>query len=273
MAMAVGPILGGWLVTYMSWHWIFLINIPIGMIGVVIAGKYMPNTRYASQKLDWFGFLLFESGLVGLTFGLELVSEDLANALSSFLIMGLGISLITFYCIYANRVTTPLLPLALFRIRTFRIGMIANLLVRLTGSGIPFLIPLMLQVALQQNAATTGWLMAPLAISSIVVKPLVTKALNIWGYKRSLIFSAVSLTLSIIAMGWLDQDTSFWLLVILLSGFGACMSLLFTAVNALTVGDLDQDNSNAGSTMMSVVQQVGIGIGIAVSAVIGDLSS
>ncbi len=69
-------------------------------------------------------------------------------------------------------------------------------------------------------------------------------------------------------MGWLDQDTSFWLLVILLSGFGACMSLLFTAVNALTVGDLDQDNSNAGSTMMSVVQQVGIGIGIAVSAVI-----
>lgn len=107
MAMAgltgpiLGPILGGWLVTYTSWHWIFLINIPIGLLGIAIAGRYMPNLTQPPRKLDWIGFLLFASGLVGLTLGLEFAAEDTDNVMRAVPILTVGFILICAYCLYA----------------------------------------------------------------------------------------------------------------------------------------------------------------------------
>lgn len=274
MAMAgligpvMGPIVGGWLVTYATWHWIFLINIPIGLLGIWFAGRYMPNSTGKINKLDWFGFVLFAGGLAGVTLGLDLLSEDRVSQWRTALILAIGVLCFVVYYFYAQRAQTPLLPLNLFAVRSFRIGIIANIFIRLTGSGIPFLMPLMLQLVFHYSAEITGWLLLPIALSSIVTKSFAGKILSRFGYKTTLIFTALSMTIAIATMSLLNQQTSLLLLICILAWYGSCMSIIFTAVNTLTISELSDQNASAGSTYLSVIQQVGISVGIAVSAVI-----
>ncbi|PJG82187.1 DHA2 family efflux MFS transporter permease subunit [Caviibacterium pharyngocola] len=274
MAMAgligpiLGPILGGWLVTYATWHWIFLINIPIGLLGMFIAGLYMPNSKGVARKLDWIGFILFAGGLVGLTLGLDLIAENVTPNDIAFLIFIVGIIFLALYYVYARRCAQPLLPLSLFHIRTFRIGFIANLFIRLCGSGIPFLLPLMFQIIFGYGADLAGWLMAPIALSSVIVKTFIGKVLNKLGYKKTLLTASFGMSLVIALMSLLHKDTPIWQIIPLLMAYGACMSMIFTSVNTLTVSDLSDQLASAGSTMLSVIQQVGIGVGIAVSSVL-----
>ena len=263
-----GPILGGWFVTHMTWHWIFLINLPIGLIGIFVAGKYMTNSYGDAGRLDWIGFLLFAAGLVALTFGLDLIAEDLKQKMQAFTLIGTGLGLLAIYVIYAKYARNPLIPLSLWKVRTFTLGMFGNLLVRISGSGIPFLLPLMLQVAFHYDAQTAGFMIAPIALSSILVKTLTTKLLFRLGYKRSLICTALLMTAAIATMSLLNKDTPLWLYVPVVMWYGGCMSLMFTAVNTLTIGDLSDKQASAGSTLLSMMQQVGIGFGIAISSVI-----
>ncbi|MDU8925024.1 DHA2 family efflux MFS transporter permease subunit [Pasteurellaceae bacterium LIM206] len=265
----VGPILGGWLVTHASWHWIFLINIPIGVLGIALATRYMPNVRWETSKLDWTGFWLFGGGLVGVTLGLDMINEAFFTKWQASAIVLVGALFLMFYCFYAKgRGNSALVPLSLFRIRTFSIGMAANLLIRLSASGIPFLLPLMFQLAFHYPADKAGMLIAPIAASSILVKPISGRIIIGFGYKNTLIGTALLLSVSIGLMSFLSDRTPLWLLIANVALYGGCVSLIYTAVNTLTVGDLDNSNASAGSTMLSVVQQVGIGLGIAVSSII-----
>ena len=264
----VGPILGGWMAVNLSWHWIFFINIPIGLLGIAIAGHYMPNVRTDTQPLDWQGFLLFAGGLVGVTYGLELAAENLHNGSRSLLIIGLGAAAMWLYAAYARRAKNPLLPLSLFRVHTFSVGLAANLMFRVLSSGIPFLVPLMLQVAFGYNAEMAGWMLAPVALSSILMKPFTALILVRFGYKATLLGVAVAMSAVVAALSLLDAHSSITFYMLLATCFGLCQSLMFTAINTLTIGDLSNEEASAGSTMLSVVQQVGIGIGIAVAAVI-----
>ena len=277
MAMAgligpvMGPIVGGWLVTYVGWHWIFLINIPIGLLGIWFAGRYMPNSTGKINKLDWFGFVLFAGGLAGVTLGLDLLSEDRGSQWRTVLILAIGVLCCLVYYFYAQRAQTPLLPLNLFAVRSFRIGIIANIFIRLTGSGIPFLMPLMLQLVFHYSAEITGWLLLPIALSSIMTKSFAGKILSRFGYKITLISTALSMAIAIAAMGLLNQQTPLWIFICILAWYGSSMSIIFTAVSTLTVSELSENNASAGSTYLSVIQQVGISVGIAVSAVILDI--
>ncbi len=277
MAMAgligpvLGPIVGGWLVTHATWHWIFLINIPIGLLGVWFAGRHMPNSTGNIGKLDWRGFVLFAGGLAGLTLGLDLLSEDRVSQWMTALTLAAGIGCFSIYYFYARRAQYPLLSLNIFAVRTFRVGIVANLFIRLSGSGIPFLMPLMLQVVFNYGADAAGWLLAPIAVSSVLTKSFAGKVLSRFGYKTTLILTALSMTFAIATMSLLDQQSPIWLLVLILAWYGCSMSIIFTAVNTLTISDLNDHNASTGSTYLSVIQQVGIGISIAVSSVILDL--
>lgn len=264
----LGPILGGWLVVHASWHWIFLINIPIGVLGIWASGHVMSNSKANADKLDWTGFLLFAFGLVGLTLGLDLLGESRADRLLTYTSLTLGIILLAVYCLYAKGNARAILPLSLFRTRTFRLGMLANLFIRLSSSGIPFLLPLMFQLAFGYSAEMSGWLLAPIALMSVIFKTIIGRILNRFGYKTTLISSALLMAGAIISMAWLNSQTSMFWIVFNLMWYGACMSMIFTAVNTLTVGDLANEQAGAGSTVLSIVQQVGIGFGIAVSSII-----
>lgn len=267
----IGPILGGWLVTNASWHWIFLINLPISLLGIFFAGFVMSDIKEPTKKLDWNGFLLFALGLTGLTLGLDLMGESRGHPEITYGALFGGLALLIGYVFYAKGKDGAILPLSLFDTRTFRLGMSANMLIRLSGSAVPFLLPLMFQLSFGYSAEMSGWLLAPIALMSVISKTLVVHILNRFGYKKTLITSSLAMMGAIICMAFLDKFTPMVWVVLNLMWYGACMSMIFTSVNTLAVGDLSQAQSGTGSTLLSIVQQVGIGFGIAVSSIILSL--
>lgn len=264
----MGPVLGGWLVTYASWHWIFLINIPIGVLGLWLSGRFMPNMQSAVGRLDWCGFVLFGCALVGLTLGLDMFASRAHSLKLAALVLGAGLVLLLAYYLYAKCIDKPLLSFALFRYRTFAIGTQANLMLRLCGSGVPFLLPLMLQVALGYSAQLAGWLLVPIAISSILSKPLMRPCLVRLGYRNVLLLATLALASSLVLFGLMAPKVALgWLLVSLVI-YGVAMSTLFTATNTLTISEFSAEQNSEGSTLLSVTQQVGLSLGIAFAAVV-----
>lgn len=264
----VGPILGGWLVTYASWHWIFLINIPIGVLGFFLCGLFMPNMTGSVFRFDWLGFLLFGGALVGITLGMDMIGNRTFNVSSAIIVLVAGLALFTLYFYYARKVSNPLIGFSLFQYRTFNIGTQVNLVLRICGSGAPFLLPLMLQVAYGYPADVAGWLLAPIAISSIFCKPFLRPLLIRFSYKNVLIAATLLLCGSLILFGLMQKSWSIWWLLPPLMLYGAAMSTLFTATNTLTISEFSKENNSEGSTLLSVTQQVGLGLGIAFAAVV-----
>ena len=154
----LGPILGGWLVIHASWHWIFLINIPIGVLGILATGSVRNNIKGKAEQFDWKGFLLFALGFVGITLGLDLLGESQHNSSVTYSILVVGILLLVTYCGYAKNNENAILPLSLFRTRTFRLGIIANIFIRLSASGVHFLLPWLCHLSFGSCAGLSGLL-------------------------------------------------------------------------------------------------------------------
>lgn len=269
----IGPILSGWLVTYASWHWIFLINIPIGIIGLVYAFKFMPNFTMPANKFDTLGFLLFGFSLVLMSVGLTLTGEHVVNTYIIITVIFSSIILMLFYILHASHFDTPLIRLSLFNNRVYSIGIIGGLLTRLGIGCIPFLLPLMLQVGFHLPAFTAGLMMIPLAVGSITAKYFVPKVLNHLGYKTTLLMTTLFTGLIIAAYSLQQQNTMLLLLCIPLFINGVLTSIHFTSINTLTLGSLTNKYASEGNSIMSVIQQLSVSFGIAISASVYNLFS
>ena len=175
----VGPLLGGWLVTYATWHWIFLINIPIGLIGILYAYHIMPDFTAPRRPFDWMGFFLFGLSLVSFSSGLEVFGDRVGPDFLPPVLLISGIALLGLYIRHARRHPSPLIRLSVFRTRTFSVGIGGNILSRLGTGCVPFLMPLMLQIGLGYPALVAGAMMAPTAIGSITAKTFAMKILNL----------------------------------------------------------------------------------------------
>ncbi|MBP6121719.1 MULTISPECIES: multidrug transporter subunit MdtD [Providencia] len=264
----LGPLLGGILVTYTTWHWIFIINIPIGVLGIFYALKHMPDFKMPKRKFDTFGFILFGFGLVMLSVSLDLFSDKSLPSYIPIAIVLTGFLFLLFYILYARRVKHAIIPLNLFKTRTFSIGISGNLATRLGTGSIPFLMPLMLQVGFGYEAVVAGMMMAPLAIGSITAKSGVTKILTHFGYRKTLFVITIIIGLMITQFSLQSPNMSIYLLVIPLFILGMAMSIQFTAMNTICLADLTDNNASAGNSMLAVTQQLSISFGIAVSAAI-----
>ena len=166
----VGPLLGGALVTYVGWHWIFLINIPVGLAGMLYAWRIMPQFTGTHGPFDFTGFAFFGLGLAFFSGGLELFgSRAESKSLAPFLLLA-GVALLALYARHARRSKAPLIRLGVFRIHTFRVGIAGNVVSRLGTGCMPYLMPLMLQVGLGHPALTAGMMMAPMALGSLTAK-------------------------------------------------------------------------------------------------------
>lgn len=262
-----GPTLGGWLVEYASWHWIFLINIPVGVLGMAFAMRLMPDLRGAGQaRFDVPGFLLFGGSMLLITIALEGLGElHMPHVRVVLLLIG-GLVLLAAYWLRALRIEAPLFPPSLFRTRTFAVGVLGNLFARLGSGALPFLTPLLLQVGLGFSPAKAGMSMIPLAGMAMAIKPLAKAILDFFGYRRLLVGNTLLLGALIASFGLIDQDTPYVWLLIHLGLLGAVNSLQFTAMNTLTLIDLRDDNASAGNSLLSVVMQLSIGLGVACAA-------
>lgn len=262
----LGPLLGGWLVTVASWHWIFLINLPVGALGIYAARRIMPDLRAPHAPFDWRGFALFGLGLVALSLGLDLAGETAMGLLPVALSLAAGMVLLAGYARHARRSAAPLFDLGLLRIRTFTIGFLGNIASRLGTGGVSLLLPLMLQVSFGYSPDVSGWMLAPVALSALLVKPLIIRLIPRVGYRRLLLGTGLTTALSVgLFAGYGPETPLLWMLPAL-ALFGATSSMQMTAMNTLTLGDLPAAHTSMGNSLYSVAQQLSVSFGIAVSA-------
>ncbi len=264
----IGPLLGGYLVEIASWHWIFLINIPIGAIGILVGIKHMPDFNNKDTHFDLPGFLLFSGSACLLTLGLEYLGTNNTLAFALFSMCSGGILLWGYYFYAVKYNSNAIYPTHLFQVRTFRVGIMGNFAARIGISAIPFLLPLLLQVSFGYSASTAGWLLTPLAISAILTKSFIPGFISRFGYRKILMLNTILVGIGIMSIGLLSATTPIWVIVTLLFFIGTFNSLQFSAMNTLTLANLRDYQNSSGNSLMAVNQQLSIGFGIAIGAMI-----
>ncbi|AYC31183.1 DHA2 family efflux MFS transporter permease subunit [Pseudomonas cavernae] len=271
----IGPTLGGWLVEYASWHWIFLINLPVGLLGCIAALTLMPDLRGPERsRFDIPGFLLFGAAMVLITIALEGLGELHLPHLRVLLLLFAGLACLAAYWLRAVRIDYPLFAPSLFQTRTFAVGIIGNLFARLGSGALPFLVPLLLQVALGYSPAQAGMSMIPLALSAMLAKSLARRLIERFGYRTVLTGNTLALGLMLCSLALVDPNHPYWLLLLQLAVLGGINSLQFTAMNTVTLIDLDDRAASSGNSLLSVVAQLSLSLGVAcAAALLGGLTA
>lgn len=270
----IGPTLGGWMVEYLSWHWIFLINLPIGLIGVLITFKAMPNvTEAAVQPFDFFGFLLLLIAMIGLCLGIENFASPQYPLWWSLGLIGGGLLSSLMYAYHSHTHQNALFRSNLFKNRIYSIGILGNFFARLGGNAIPFLLPLMLQVAFGFEPFITGLLMIPVVLGSLASKPIIRKIIQRLGYRRVLLVNTLMVGLCIASFALTTAETPIWLRAIHFFIFGILNSLQFVSMNTLTLKDLSQQDASSGNSFLSMIMMLSMSIGVALAGTLVNMLS
>ena len=263
----LGPLVGGYMVDYLSWHWIFLINIPFGLLGIILSLKYMPDYRSSEITFDLKGFLIFASASLLLSISLELFG-NVQKPTPELLIFTLGFLMIYYYYVHAKKTKNPIFPLNLFQVRTFRVGILGNLATRLGISAIPLLLPLMIQIAYGESAVISGWIVAPMALTAMIGKSFVIRILNYFGYRRTLMGNTFIIGLLIASLGLPGIHSNIYWFVPIIAIMGFFNSIQFTAMNTIAIADLRDSHTSSGNSLLAVNQQLSVGFGIAIGLII-----
>ena len=264
----IGPTLGGWLVEAVSWHWIFLINIPVGLIGALVTLKVMPDVRADDEsRFDWTGYAMLAFGMAAVSFSLDGLSGLGFQHATVLVLLIFGLAALTAYWLHAGRTVEgkagPLFPRSLFAIPSFSIGILGNLFARIGTGGMPFLIPLLLQVSLGYSPLQAGLMMVPVAAAGMAAKPLGTWAIKRFGYRRMLFGNTLMVGLTMASFAVMTPDVPVWLRIVQLALFGTFNSMQFTAMNTLTLKDLSGPHASSGNSMLSMVMMLSMSLGVA----------
>ena len=260
----LGPITGGLIVGYFHWRVIFFVNIPIGLIGLYMVYRHLPDYREENtHPLDQAGLLLFGSGIGLLSYVLEVFGEHTLGGLEILGMLALSGLLLAGYGLRASRTAFPLLRLSLFRIRTFRAAVSGSFFTRLGIGGIPFLFPLLYQVGLGFTPIQSGMLLMPQAVAAISLKLAMAKVLARVGYRTVLVSNTVVLGALIVLFATIGAGTPVWLIVIQAFLFGFFTSLQYTSMNTLVYADVTAEQTSSASTIASTIQQMSMSFGVA----------
>lgn len=268
----LGPLAGGLVVAYLHWRMIFFVNLPIGLMGMYLVFRYMPN--YQSERrdpLDFVGLALFASGIALLSYVLEIFGEHELGFRSILFLLGLSILLLLAYGRHSVGAEFPLLNLKLFRIRTFRISVVGSFATRLGVGGLPFLLPLLYQIGLGYSPVQSGLLIAPQPLAAMSLKMLMPRILNSFGYRRVLLSNTTAIGLVTILFMAVGVGTPAWLIVILAFLLGFVSSMQYTSMNTLVFADLSEGDASAGSSIASTVQQMSMSFGVAISSLLAAM--
>ncbi len=260
----IGPTLGGWLVEVASWHWIFLINVPVGVLGAIATLLYMRGSALERvARFDVVGYLLLAFGMVCVSLALDGLSSLGLQQAGVLVLLIFGLASLSAYWLHAARHHDPLFSPDLFSIPTLSVGLLGNLFSRLGSSSMPLLVPLLLQVGMGYSPFHAGMMMLPVALAAMTVKRLVTTLITRAGYRRVLVVNTMLLGLLTASFALATPEQPWWVHSLHLACFGAVNSLQFTAMNTLTLKDLDPVHAGSGNALLSMVQMLAIGMGVA----------
>jgi EmrB/QacA subfamily drug resistance transporter len=263
----LGPLAGGLIVGYLHWRVIFFVNLPIGVIGLYLVYRHLPDFRAEhSDPLDVVGFILFGSSIALLSYVLEVFGETSLSAWEIAGMLALSLSLLTGYVLHARKEAKPLLHLMLFRLRTLRCAVAGGFVTRLGAGGMPFLLPLLYQVGLGFSAVQSGLLIMPQSIAAMSLKPLMPKILSRYGYRRVLLVNTILLGMLIVLFSTVGPQTSVVMIVAQAFAFGFLSSMQYTSMNTLVYADVPTAEASAASTIASTSQQMSLSFGVAAAS-------
>lgn len=265
----LGPTMGGLLVEYASWHWIFLINVPVGLVGCLATLRFMPDLRMArAGRFDAAGYALLAFGMVAVSLALDGISGLGLRQAGVLILLVFGFASIAAYWLHAARRPNPLFEPSLFSIPTLSIGLLGNLFSRLGSGCMPFLVPLLLQVALGHSPLEAGLMMLPIAIAGMAVKRVVAPLIMRWGYRQVLVVNTALVGLMVASFGLVTPGEPLILRIVQLALFGAVNSLQFTAMNTITLKDLGSARASSGNSLLSMVQMLAMSLGVAAASAV-----
>jgi EmrB/QacA subfamily drug resistance transporter len=269
----VGPPVGGFITTYFSWHWIFWMNLPIGILGLVMATLFMDETREKDLRpLDVKGFLLSGIGLSCTVLSMTVAGRDLFNVPQTFALLCVGLAFLMAYVRHASRVANPILDLKLLRVDTLRISLFGGMFYRIAAGAIPFLLPLLMQIGFHASPFQSGMITCSAAVGAIGMKFLAARLLKRFGYRQLLIFNGMVSCFATLALAFFNAATPLALMVFILFFGGLVRSLQFTALNSIAYADISNVDIARANGLYAVMQQLSLALGVALAAVSLDYS-
>jgi EmrB/QacA subfamily drug resistance transporter len=263
----LGPLVGGLIVRYLHWRAIFFVNLPIGLVGLYLVYRHLPDFfGDRTARLDLVGLVLFGSGIALLSYVLEVFGDHTLTLREILGLLAVAVTLLAGYAIHAASVSRPLLRLQLFRLRTFRVAVAGSFLTRLGAGGMPFLLPLLYQVGLGYSPVESGLLIMPQSIAAIALKMSIPRILTRFGYRNVLLTNTVVIGLGIVVFALVGPSTPPWMIVIEAVVFGFSSSTQYTSMNTLVYADVKPAEASMASTMASTVQQMSMSFGVAVAS-------
>ncbi|MCO8271331.1 MFS transporter [Actinoplanes sp. TRM 88003] len=273
-APLIAPALGGILSTYASWRLIFLINVPLGLLALPLARRLVPDMRADTpRKLDWRGFLLVATGTAALVAGLEGVAEQrphwpLATAL---LVVAATTLIVTVR--YLRRTENPLVDLTILRVHTYRVTALGGSVFRAVINAIPFLLPLLFQLAFGWTAAQAGLAVIALFAGNIGIKPLTTPLMRRFGMRTVMFGAVLASAACLLALAALTDETPLAVILPVLALSGVFRSIGFTTYNTVAFADVPPARLTSANTLNSTIQELGAGLGVACGALLVRLGA
>lgn len=269
----IGPPLGGFLITYASWHWIFLINIPIGLIGIALVLRYVAEIRDTEKpRLDFIGFVLSAICVSALVTAFEGIGRHEFEWWQLLAMVVGGVLCGLLYWRHSKLVPYPVIDLSLMRIHTFAVSVLAGNICRFAVGATPFLLAMLLQVGFGLSPLAAGLITFASAAGALLMKFVTTPVMRRFGYRNVLMYNAVITGVFVAGAAFFTPLTPVWVMITVLLLAGFFRSLQFTAINTLSYADMEPRNMSRASSFAAMAQQLGITLGVGVAAVTLNLS-
>ena len=263
----LGPPLGGFITTYFSWHWIFLINIPIGLLGIFMALRFIaPIKSEHVERFDLYGMALSGIGLAGIAFGLSVAGINLLPWTIVAALIGIGAISMTLYVMHAKRTGSPVLDFSLLRLSTLRAAILGGFIFRVGVGAMPFLLPLLMQTGFGLTPFQSGLVTFSSALGSMGMKALAARVIRAFGFRNLMTINAVVSAFFLAACALFTITTPILLIMIILVVGGFFRSLQFTAINTVAYAEIEPAQMSRATTLVSVNQQLALSAGVALGA-------
>jgi EmrB/QacA subfamily drug resistance transporter len=266
----IGPILGGTIVTFFNWRWIFYINLPVAVVGVALVRAFVPNVKEQEvSPLDWWGIALTGAGLAALIFGFENLGRNLMPPGEIAGLFAAAALCLGLYWRHARGNPHAIIDLSIFRVQTFQTGVVGGGFFRIAMGATPFLLAMLLQVGFGMSALRAGLMTFISAAGALVMKTTAPPILRRFGFKQVLVWNALICGATFLLYALFRPDTPHWLIMGVLAVGGFFRSLQFTSLNGLAFADIEQDRMSRASTTSSMAQQLvqSVGIGLAATLI------